>query len=464
MAFVLLSICAYLQVLILPGLIATKIIKVKGTIRAIIFTFAYSLIINHFLVFGLVLMGGMYSRSVMLFIIFIEIFILIGILRNTYRGFLPDHFNHFKIGLRQAYITLLTKRSFVEWICFIFSALTYFLCLVVMLWFVRRFVDNLGTPFFLTDAKQYWYQASLAWLDNQWNTPLYHPPLIPINSSLMYLITATKHQFLPKQFMPLFSIFILLTHLDLAITRKKIGYFWGMIATGAMLEKYGFPFTVDGYVDIPAAFFAFLAIYCIILHKGQTSENRKYLINGAFIAVGAGITKATGMYIVAVYPFLAYLLSLRYQTSKTKLFLVILGILSLSSPLYLYKSIVLKQNFEQKSLVTSPIVDACEPCRNTLSSYYHRSRLKEKLGWIFNIALFTVFGILLLSIFDKRRWILLLIAIPYSMLWCFYANYDIRNWFLAFPFIGLCFGIGKNQLLRFISQIFQIRELRSEIP
>lgn len=448
---------------VLPGLILLLRLRLNiKKLQFVIFCFASSLIINHFIVIAFAAFN-IFTYPVILTVVIIEnVAILYFFVSKNNQKKRIDKFEYSEnldIEKNNRINSFLIYR--------IFEIATWLICAVVFILFIKILLDNIGTPYELVDDRLTWYPWALKFLKNDLSGGFgYYPLLIPTNSAMVYLLTGSTSQFLTKQYMAVFSIILLLTQLDLALKNKKIGYYWVIIVTGFAILKYAKVYIASGYVDLPVAFFSFLSIYCLIAKP----QNWRMILIGAFFAVGAGLTKQSGLVVIIVYPVLIYLLILRaYPKNRGKIFAASMFILLLVSPYYIYKKVRVELGMSpsyikyltseihvDKSICAECGESPCRRCTERLKQYYLNSQIKVKLGYIFDIALVGFFVTILLNVMSSSyRWILFFVTIPSILIWCLYFSYDIRNLFPSFPFIGLASGVGINIGLKYFERILK---------
>ena len=257
--------------------------------------------------------------------------------------------------------------------------------------------------------------------------------------------------------MTLFSLGILLLQFDLGITKKHLGYWLGAGATALFLCCLAGDLIGEGYADIPVAFFAFLSVFCLLIAQEMPDPNavRKYFILGGLFVAGAAVTKQAGLFMIPVYPLLAYFLVFRRHPAfgiKGKLILVLwyVGILLVVvMPFYLYKQIAISRGLEASEIdyCTREIYAGASLLRRANSAFF--TVLYALWGKNYEIGMVLMVLALIVSFFDKTfRWILLLILLPFSIIWGLYFGYNVRNYVLSFPFWGLAVGMAGIQLFK----------------
>jgi len=164
-------------------------------------------------------------------------------------------------------------------------------------------------------------------------------------------------------------------------------------------------------------------------------------------AGGATVTKQAGVYLLVLYPLLAYLLVLRgrrdwTRRERTRTILLSLGIaLLLCVPWYVYKQVQIVQGIDQNNVeyVTSGIYHGA----SMIERFTHAFQSLDK--YVFLLALMIPALFLLESTY---RWLVILLVIPFSLVWAGYFSYDTRNLALIFPIWGLAAGLCLERLFK----------------
>jgi hypothetical protein len=345
---------AIIQMVFLPGFLLLQLFKLKkiGFFSTLIFSFGLSLLANYTGVF-LLTSFRFYTSPVVYAIFALECIFLIKVLWLTLITPLQQIATN---GL--AYL----RSSIVSWSVLLpdeenqkrnLSKLIYLVLMVVLLlwsvdtiiWLVKLLNYNFGDVFNSWDAVVSWNRWAVGWAQNAFpvSTQLY-PQLIPANWSLTYVFMGTSQvQFYAKWIMPLFTLFTLLILVDLGLEHKTIGFLIAAVVARYMIKKFLGDWIEDGYVDIPLMFFGFLAIFPIIKATYQPDARIKlvYVFLGALFTAGTAVTKQGGLFMVIVYPILAYFLVLKdLKGFKPRIPLwagYVLIALILVAPWYLYK-------------------------------------------------------------------------------------------------------------------------------
>jgi hypothetical protein len=449
-----LGLCSIFQMIFLPGFLVLKPLKIDGIIRFTIFSFALSLIINYCMVFLLTVLG-LYTRTIVFIIFVIEMLVFIKMIypllnqpiitltanSTLLKSFLTNKSHEIK-GNPYALITLILKTGIM-----VFAAIT-------ILWYAKQFFASIGQIFNDWDTVVSWNNQALVWADNifpRTGTGGRYPQLLPVNWSLTYVFTDSKVQFFAKPIMPLFSFYILLLMLDLAIRRKSPGYYASIILTGILIKTFLGEFITTGYADIPVAFFTFLSVYCLIESSNTDSieTKKKLLILGAFFAAGAAVTKQPGVLFAFLYPFLSAFLILKKAGDMTAsdklkilmLILIIIGVIVL--PWYVYKQINIMKGLESDEIIANLNIDITKHGIQIIVN-------KIPLGYFFLMSILIAFSFSNII----YKWVTLTFTLPIIFLWSFYFAYDVRNLAITIPLICSSIGISLENIFILTQRAF----------
>ncbi len=453
-----LGILAILQVTLLPGLVLVKAFRLKlGTIQGMAYCFGLSLIANYAAVLLLTTLG-LYRQAMALALVAAEIAGGLWL----YRGEMLQSWKVTGVSLWNRLISLLhyllpdlksveEDRSIYEVLVGTLTAVFAFFAITDLFWAVMVFISNVGTVFNSWDAVLSWNRWATEWAQNRFPSGVgLYPQLLPANWSLTYvLMNNIQVQFFAKATIPLFLFFILLLFFDLGLNWKSMGAFIGLILTRLIIKKFTGEFIAEGYADIPMTCMAFLSVYALIKAKGQSDPvmQRQGIFLGAVFAGGAAVTKQAGGVLLVLYPLLAYLLVLRNRhdwtpREKSRTLLLGLGIaLLLCVPWYTYKQVQIAQGLDANNVeyVTSGI--------------YHGASMLERLSHAFQsldkyVVLLALMIPALFLLESAYRWLVILIVIPFSLVWAGYFSYDTRNLALIFPIWGLAAGLCLERLFK----------------
>jgi hypothetical protein len=454
-----LGILAFAQITLIPGALFVKLIKFHGNaIQTLMTVFGFSLIANSVVV-ALLTITKIYQQFVILPLFIVELIALIWVYKTEPR--VP--FGMILLRWWQSFTKLILgflpsadqdkPSSIIRIINYAISILFVILAVSSILWIGKYFIYNIGTIFDGWDAVVSWNQWAISWGNSQ--IPLHtgrYPQLIPMNWSLTYIFMGnTNVQFFAKALMPLFPLFILVMMLDLGLKEKTAGAFIGVVITRLILKKFLVDEFSNGYVDLAISFFAFLTIYTLLkAHKSPDADyrNQSLLLGGVF-AAGAAITKQAGVYILAVFPILAFFFLIKpfyrpIPRGLWKRFLIIVLItVIIAAPWYIFKQVTFFTGVDTAE--TSGLSSISSSAFGNLPLFTQMQAALRSLGKYFWVLLFLLPALIFLE--SPYRWIVVLIIFPVTLIWSGLASYDQRNLSVIFPLMGLTTGMAIQKLL-----------------
>lgn len=464
-----LGILSIIQMIILPGLIISKLIKFGfGGIPRVVAIFGISLLSNFLLVVLLTLCHLFHQISILVIII-LEIASCLWLFRKSLLVPFEDLFHRFEQWIKTIDCSLSDKfnSSFIRIIkYFVFFVLLIF-AITDIVWVVQRFTNNLGTVFQTWDAVVSWNRWAVEWSQGIFPTATsYYPQLIPANWSISYvLMNGLALQSFPKAIMPLFSLLILLMLFDLGLKTKSFGFFIGVIVTRLIIKKFTGEFIADGYVDLPMAFFSFASVYlllCARLKADKKVYDLGLIIASIILAAGAALTKQAGIFIFVLLPLLGYLILFRqipemFTKQKIRILLVVylLAIL-IAVSWYLAKWLQIHVGMDSSNIayVTNDIYQGAGYLERALDAFTLLGKYKYLL-----LALVPAVFI----IKKPYRWLGYIVAIPFSIIWILFFSYEVRNLALIFPIWGLIIGLFVQQLFDYAVRFLNYMKIQ-KIP
>lgn len=454
---------AVFQVFFAPGMLILQLFRWRGNlIEKLAFTVGLSLIANYVAALLLVTLG-LYQRVVVFVCLVLELAFLVYVSRSAllkpFSQAVSEGWNRLAAWVRSRWMAINEEnpdQHAIQVIQLGLAALAAVLAVSAVWWTVRLFLYNLGTVFNTWDALLSWNQWAVIWAQGRppGGTSLY-PQLVPINWSLLYVIQGNAAlQLFAKAMMTIFVFLILLLMTGYGFDARMPGVFVGVILTQLMLKKFVGEFISAGYVDLPVTFFGFLAVYALLKARRltDTTQRLKFVQLAMIFAAGAAVTKQAGIYILLVTPLLGYLLlrkpgqplkeSPQWKPAAAALIIALL----IALPWYLFKlaSIQLGADVSNVTYLTSELYNGA----GTATRLVNSARLLEKYAFV---LLFLIPAFFVLE--RDLRWVVLLVILPYTLIWAIFFSYDTRNLALALPFIGVCAGVG---LQRFISMGLQV--------
>jgi len=429
---------AILQLVFIPGYILLRAFRIELPIlRTTILSFALSFLINYVMAYGLTLLHA-YTSKTLWIVLAIEGGILLKLLGPDQTGWKSwqtqsKHVQNFWLSLSQS-------RGLNQFIKFglVFTAL------FIIVIFVGILLVQIGQVFSAWDPVMSYNTWANQWALGHLPQDTWHyPQLIPANWSMTYLITSPASmginlQFYAKSVMPLFPLMLMLTFIDLAIETRQVGYLLGLIFTAYFLYCFAESFG-QGWVDVPMTFYAFTSLALLFL-AGKSQQPLCYIALACLLTGASAVTKQAGLYILMWYPILCYVLALKPHRFKLAKTLWTLGwswgvALLICLPWYLYIQYQIDHGTTSSELgfVTSNIYQVLG---------YDRS-LRIIFG-IFEAGFIFWILLAIASVFSCYRstWrILILLIIPYTLIWLNYYSYATRNFTLISPLLGLLAGL-----------------------
>jgi hypothetical protein len=337
---------------------------------------------------------------------------------------------------------------------------------------------RLGTVFIEWDALASWNRWACDWGANHFPKMTHgYPQLLPACWSLSYAFTGEVGlSVFPKAVMPLYCLFSLLAIYDLHRIMGHSGCALGVVvAYGLMIATLRFRTLASGYADVPVAFFALSAVYLLLIarYAGNATERDKSVLLGAAAAGLAAIAKQAGLYVVVLYPVLAYLLvwtpgrdvddngldDHRLTTTGAPAprrfplrlaFLCAALVLFLVLPWYGYKLVQFQRGGDVPMVGT--LVTSLHEGRSLVQRLVHGANmLRNAVGGPGTLIL--LLGLACSLRHAAVRWITFLLVVPFFIVWAIGFSYDLRNLALCLPLAGLACGVGLVDLGQCIGRV-----------
>jgi hypothetical protein len=327
----------------------------------------------------------------------------------------------------------------------------FLLSVSILIYLFIVFIFNIGRIFREWDAIFSWNIWAIDFYNNKIPSVTYHyPQLIPANWSISYVLCEYPFQFISKALMPLFLILPVYSFIIIGLTQRSYAFIYSIFFLFQGFNRLNW---TDGCVDVPVAFFSILVLISLIMirkHDDETDKHKQILLSTLFVC-GAAVTKQAGLYIVAVYPFLLYILtSESYLRDKKKILFQGLFFLSMIIlivlPYYLYAESSIRNGTSASEInyVTNEIYKGAsysEKFLNACTLFFKRV-FTSKLIFIIAILPFLVS-------FTNRTFRLLnfVFVIPYFLIWAIFFSYDLRNAAIMIPYFCLAIGAGLEIIL-----------------
>jgi hypothetical protein len=279
-----LGVLGLIQMAVLPGYIWMRatLVKTSNRYEELVYPFAASLILNHWLVYFLAALG-LNHRPAWLTIVIAEA-VLVVLLRHRDRAAVD--------AIAQAEPPDGQK----SWTASVWTALA----LVNIAAFAFLLLQNWGTVFISNDAVASWDRWAQDWFLNRFPVgPGLYPQLLPANWSITYALMSTPEvKMFAKAIMPAFGLGVLLLFASLAERRRDPAFLAGCSTCGYLfLQGLGPDFLMSGDVDVALAFLSFLAFYTLYRNGPRASAEFRWL--SLFFAAGAALAKQGGLLVLA---------------------------------------------------------------------------------------------------------------------------------------------------------------------
>jgi hypothetical protein len=449
-----------LQLAFVPGYIVLSVFRFdqKSLSQTLVYSFALSLLVNYLLVYLLAALG-LYQAATIYMILAVE-WIYLGYL--LYRA--PRRLSIRIVNWPKVIYRTLRSGQIVTGVLTI-AALALIAAYIGLLMFSQ------GQVFALHDAVFSWDRWAVEWFNNGLPQRTgYYPQLMPANWSLTYMIIQNAEvKMFAKSIMPLFPLGTLLLFFALATRGKetagsvagsvRAAHLLGLVICGLAFLRIS-AHLVDGYVDVPVAFFAFLTLYCLTEPPKEPADfNAGSMVLAFAFASAAALTKQSGLYILVVALVYAagslYRARARLPAKQVKGFvllaflMVLVGVFSWYGP----KQVHMATGWDQSevSYVTQDIYGGKGYAQRFTEALGLLSGGKEFLLIFLGLPLFA-------ALFDREaRWIVLGICLPYGLLWALFFSYDWRNLIFAVPFIAYAAALGLALSWRYCARLWQIR-------
>jgi hypothetical protein len=463
----LLGILGITQTTLLPGLIFLKIIKYRASfLERMVYTFSLSLILNYCLVLILVLIR-LYFQPVVAAVAVVEMIAILWLYRRELNMPILARLSSFWNELAESassFFPIIPEAKPDQNSTARFRPLLLIVLAVVSLvniWSILKiFIYNLGTVFNAWDVVVSWNRWAATWAGNEFPFGShFYPQLIPVTWSSIYVSQGTMDiQFFAKAIMPLFPLMLFLLFFNLGSKYKQLLYFIALIISQLLLKKYLVQEFTNGYVDLAVAFYGFLPAHAILVARQEEKIEQRnlYILLGAIFAVGASLTKQSGLYILAFYPLLVYfgvfypaklremgVLLWKWLASYAALALIPIG-------WYVFRVILFNLGLDRAE--TSGLIQ--ETSANFHNIGFFGQIINAFAAFDKYIFLFLIVLVAIPFVDPFYRALILLIVIPYPLLWAWGAAYDTRNLALFFPYFSLASAAGFHALIEFLLNRF----------
>lgn len=329
--------------------------------------------------------------------------------------------------------------------------------LALLAWLVS---PDLPSVFTTNDAVLSWNRWALSWaVDEAPERTVMYPQLVPILYAVVYLLTGEATlQVLSKPVAIAFPALILVTCAAQAERGRLITAGVATIVALGLMVLLRKTF-VNGDADVPAGALVLVAIAFALTARDTADPSdaalqRQRVWLGAVAAATAAVTKQAGLLVAIVYPALILMLfpsphGRRLAAQSAGLIVV------LALPWYAYSLLMLYLGEEHSSNLGTLVYDL-HAGRTIPERLVHAANL---LGGYLRLWLLAVFGLLCaVGVFvSHARWPILLIVLPYTLLWGCFWSYAQRNLYPALPVAAFLSGWTLEDLARRVLPAAQAR-------
>jgi hypothetical protein len=435
-----------------PGYVLLRLLRIESSLPPVSGPFALSLIVNHLLVLILVALG-VYTQPVVVALSVLGLGLAAALLVRDDRLQISSAV---AVALQVAsdVVGQFTKRHYVT---FGANALAMAAAIYTTIEIFAVFAPRVRSIFLEYDAVESWNRWAVDWAANHFPQKIFHyPQLLPTLWSFPYVAMGTSAiEYFSTSFKLLFWILSFETLVFLSFRLRNPLILAAVWAT-SFLFMWGIGHTsLDDMADVPIAFFALLATTPLIIATARRLDRREVWL-ALMLASGAAMTKQVGGYMLAVIPALIFLHENErlnahaiVQTAR-RVMLPFLVALFCAAPMYIYARYTLANgtNVSELSYVLDTIFQGKTHYARAIEAWGDLlNRLNRFHGQTGYHTGHFIFAISLLSIANQwGRRLLILVCLPFTLLWAASFGYDGRNLALSVPFWGLCFALGVTSL------------------
>lgn len=444
-----LGVISVIQALVLPGLVISYFDRNLRWFDRLLLAVPLSLLFNYFEVLVLVLCDA-YHRPLLILTVIVEVACLILLLAIKARQAQPEPIaDGDSLATAHWHQTLNGRTIFVGG-----------MLICVSLPFIYAAWKQVGTVFNIGDAVLSWNRWAMMWYQGEFPhaTLRYpsgsqtYPQGIPILYSLTYqFIGDERVQLFAKAVAIAFPLFAFATFIRSAFLFKEFRETLLLgVAVLILLLSHGYGalglhFVFGGYADSPMAYFGVFAIYVFLLLVQRklpgTNILKEPIFYIAIVAISASaLVKQTGVLLTAIFLLASYFMLVKNETGvfrEKKVRWSLLGILIITSHWYLFKAFQINTGTEASLL---SLYNAIIPGSFLMRPVNAVALLFSEIGWMWLPAL--IFGLL----HPRSRTLAYWAILPIFTFWAFFASWDLRALFLAFPWIAIVLAAGCLRL------------------
>jgi len=430
-----------LQMIFLPGYIVLRASRLPLSFsRFVLLCVPVSLLVNYLLVFVLML-AHHYQPILLRSIVAVELLVVIIMMcwqKHSWQSLRIE---------REQWQSMARK---VLWPARGWQALACFGSLVLGITAVLTVIWHnygaIGGVFDAWDPVMSYNQWATEWAAN--HLPVYtwhYPQLMPINWSIPYVLIGSLSgsihlQFFSAAIMSVFGVLMVWNVLLLGVERQEPGYWLGAVVTTAILFGIFRGYMAKGWVDVPVAYFGFLAVSMMLVVDQYTQQRGRWLLLIALVLAGGAVTKQAGLYLLLLMPVLVWLSGYRlYQMSTPWGSVIGCWLLALLLALPWYVLI-------QYLIITGQAQSEVGFVTHNIYAFLGYTGWFRYVAVLYEIGLWLCIGIVIAWHYGIKRgpWraLTLWVVVPFTMIWAFAYSYSMRNFALVVPFYGCLIGLG----------------------
>lgn len=393
--------------------------------------------INFFLVYALVL-AGLYTQQAVILIFAAE---MIALLSLRWRS--PK-----KSGQLQSASAI--RIGFDLDLANVVFALLVLIC-------TSQVLNQFGTVFTQGDAVIGWNTLAISWFNGVIPTGIaWYPQMLPTLYSLTYqFIADSRIELFAKiavSFYPLFALAIF-ARMAWLLPMERTKILWSAVIFFLLIRRlWGSESTVNGYSELPLAFFCLSIAYVFAL--GVSTRIAKDLTTLAVvlvgITIGTGLMKHSGVFLGMLIPLL-WLLCFRngraWQGHLKQSILIGCAIALGYAPWYLYQYWRIATGMDASNL---GLLSSIVPLPWYESILFGLKGITYKLSWLWVV----LFAAALLR--REIRYMALGVVLPFFLLWAAFVPYDYRNLAVVFPLLAMTLAYGWAELARLSQKMFSL--------
>lgn len=428
---ILLGMISLLQIWFIPGYLLVYRSSSLSRVDKILLAIPLSATVNFFLVYALVL-SGFYTQHTMIGIFAVEVAALLFFTWPKLKS--SPHRN---VSKRIDFNIDLTNIVF---------SLLVLLC-------SSQVLNQFGTVFTQGDAVMGWNALAISWFNGIIPTNIaWYPQLLPTLYSLTYqFIADSRVELFAKvaiSFYPLFAL-ALFARIAWLFPAERKHILWSAVIFFLLVRRlWGSESTVNGYAELPLAFFCLSILYVFALRANTRIDKNRNTLALVFIgiAIGAGLMKHSGVFLGLIAPFFwlfCFRKSEDWQKHLKHSALIGIAIACGYAPWYLYQYWRITIGIDTSNL---EFLSSIVPLPWYESIAFGFKSITYKLSWLWVVLFLAALAN------RKARYMALFLVLPFFLLWAAFVPYDFRNLAAIFPALAITLSFGWTESIHFFKK------------